>query len=185
MLRNVSRISYLDWMCASTMAGSHISVALSDCTTNGQVTVLAVHVVGARTWVITQPDSEVLDLQRSLLVLALDGDDLTGCLLEFAQLTQEIPETRLGDDVIRCKDDHLEEWRVWLLLGRQLATDDLIFLQLKQAKQSISHVEHKEKEIVRSSREIESKLKKVFPWTIIFPPHVWCRNKKYFFKFSC
>lgn len=113
------------------MAGSHVTVALSDCTTDCQVAVFTVHVVCSRARIITQPDAEVLDLQRRLLVLALDGDNLASCLLEFAQLTQEIPETGLGDDVVWCEDDHLEEGRIRLLLGRQFATDDLIFLQLK------------------------------------------------------
>lgn len=54
------------------MAGGHVAVALGDGTSNGQVTVFTVHVVCARTGVITQPDSEVLDLQWSLLELALD-----------------------------------------------------------------------------------------------------------------
>lgn len=79
-------------MGTSAMAGSHVAVALSDCTTNGQVTVLSVHVMGSRTRVVTQPDSEVLDFQRRLLVSALDGDNLTSCLLEFTQLAQEVPE---------------------------------------------------------------------------------------------
>lgn len=80
-------------MGTSAMAGSHVTVALGDGTADGQVAVLAVHVVSSRTGIITQPDAEVLDLQWSLLVLALDGDNLTGCLLEFAQLAQEIPES--------------------------------------------------------------------------------------------
>lgn len=119
-------------MSASTMAGSHVTVALCNCASNGQVAVFTVHVVGARTRVVTQPDAEVLDLQRSLLELSLHRDDLAGGLLELTQLTQEIPESRLGNDVIRCEDDHLEEWRIWILLGRQFATDDLILLQLKR-----------------------------------------------------
>lgn len=79
-------------MGTSAMAGSHVAVALGDGTADGQVAVLTVHVVSSRTRVITQPDAEVLDLQWSLLILALDGDNLTGGLLEFAQLAQEIPE---------------------------------------------------------------------------------------------
>ena len=42
--------------------------------------------------IITKPDSEVLDLQRLLLPDLLDGDDLTGGLLELPQLPQEVPE---------------------------------------------------------------------------------------------
>lgn len=120
------------------MARSHVTVALSDSTSDGQVTVLTVHVVCTRTRVITQPDAEILDLLRCALVLALDRDNLTGCLLEFAQLAEEIPEARLGDDVVWRKDDHLEEWRIFLLLRWQLAADDLVFLELKREGASVS-----------------------------------------------
>lgn len=134
------------------MARSHVAVALGDGTADGQVAVLTVHVVSSRTGVITQPDAEVLDLQRSLLVLALDGDNFTSCLLEFAQLTQEVPEPRLGDDVIWCEDDHLEERWIWILLGRQFASDDLIFLQLKWTKARISDAGHDASGARRSRR---------------------------------
>lgn len=98
------------------MARSHVAVALGDCTSDGQVSVLTVHVVSSRTGIVSQPDTEVLDLQRSLFVLALDRDNFTSCLLELAELTQEIPETRLGNDVIWSEDDHPEEGRVLVLL---------------------------------------------------------------------
>lgn len=87
--------------------------------------------MGSRTRVVSQPDAEVLDLQRSLLVLALDGDDFTGCLLELAELTQEVPEAGLRDDVVGGEDDHSEEGRILVLLRRQFAADDLVFLQLQ------------------------------------------------------
>ena len=51
-----------------TVPRSHILVhALHSCST-GKFTVLLVHVVGTRTRVVTQPDAEVLNLQRLLLV---------------------------------------------------------------------------------------------------------------------
>lgn len=46
----------------------HILTALGDSSRGGQIPVLSVHVVGATTGVITQPDAEVLHLQWSLLV---------------------------------------------------------------------------------------------------------------------
>lgn len=114
------------------MAGSHVAVALSDGTADGQVAVFTVHVVCSRTRIVTQPDTEILDFQRRLFELTLDGDNLTGCLLEFAQLAQEVPETTLCNYVIWGKDDHLEERRVWVLLRRQFAANDFILLQLKR-----------------------------------------------------
>ena len=42
--------------------------ALCDCSRCGQVPVLSVHVVGAATRVVTQPDAEVLHLEWGLLV---------------------------------------------------------------------------------------------------------------------
>lgn len=47
----------------STVAGTHVTVALSDSSRHCQVSVLTVHVVGARAGVITQPNTKVLDLQ--------------------------------------------------------------------------------------------------------------------------
>ncbi len=45
-----------------------ILTALGDGSRGGQVSVLSVHVVGAATRVVTQPDTEVLHLQGGLLV---------------------------------------------------------------------------------------------------------------------
>lgn len=129
---------YLNWMSTSAMAGSHVRVALCDCTSDGQVAVLTVHVVCTWTGIVSKPDSEVLDLQWSLLVLALHWDDLTSSLLELTQLTQEVPEAGLGYDVIRGEDDHLEQWWIWILFGRQFASDDLILLQLKYKNKLVS-----------------------------------------------
>lgn len=129
---------HLDSMGTGTMASSHIPIALGDCVSDGQITVLSVHVVGSRTGIVTQPDAEVLDPDGSALVDLLDRHDLTGGLLELLQLTQEIPETGLGDDVVGSEDSHLVERSGRLLLGGQLAPDDFIFLQLKrESKETI------------------------------------------------
>lgn len=91
--------------------------------------------MGSRTGIVTQPDAEVLDPDGSALVDLLDRYDLTGGLLELLQLTEEIPETGLGDDVVRSEDSHLVEGSGWLLLGGQLAPDDFIFLQLEPERE--------------------------------------------------
>ena len=90
----------LDGVCASTVTSSHIAIALRDGGRNGHVTVLPVHVVGARARVVTQPDAEVLDLQRLLLFDLLYADDLSGSLLKLTELTQEVPKPENGQSSI-------------------------------------------------------------------------------------
>ena len=51
-----------------TVAGSHILVERLDGVRPGEFTDLLVHVVRARARVVAYPDTEVLDLQRLLLV---------------------------------------------------------------------------------------------------------------------
>lgn len=55
------------------MAGSHVLVESLDGVGAGHLTVLLVHVVGTRARIVTDPDTEVLDLKWALLV------DLTEC----------------------------------------------------------------------------------------------------------
>ena len=51
----------------STVAGSHVLVQSLDGLSAGHLTVLLVHVVGAGARVVTDPDTEVLDLLGALL----------------------------------------------------------------------------------------------------------------------
>jgi hypothetical protein len=51
-----------------TVAGGHVGVEGLDGICSGQLTVLLVHVVGAGTRVVSDPDTEVLDLEGVLLV---------------------------------------------------------------------------------------------------------------------
>merc|ERR1719474_947493 len=52
------------------------------------------------------PNTEILDLQRLLLSNLFDRDNFTSSLLEFPELPQEIPETRLGDNVVSGENPH-------------------------------------------------------------------------------
>lgn len=60
--------TYVDRPEASTVAGGQVLVHGLDSLASGHLTVLLVHVVSARARVVTDPDAEVLDLQRVLLV---------------------------------------------------------------------------------------------------------------------
>lgn len=51
---------------------------------------------------------------------------------------QEVPETGLGDDLIGRKDAHAEDLGRGVLLGWQMAADDLVFLERHlEGKQSV------------------------------------------------
>jgi hypothetical protein len=58
----------LDRSKASTVTGSHVLVAGHNSFAAGHLTVLLVHVVSAGARVVTEPDTVVLDLLRTLLV---------------------------------------------------------------------------------------------------------------------
>ena len=94
-----------------------------------KLTELLVHIVGTATRVVTDPDTEVLDLQRALLVDDVKTDDLAVGFLDFLELRKEVPEARLGDDFIGREDAHAVELGRGLRLCGEMATDDLVFFE--------------------------------------------------------
>jgi hypothetical protein len=65
-------------------------------------------------------------LHKSYLV---DREDLTRGLLKLVSLLEDVPETRLGSNFIGAEDTHAEDRRVGVVLGRLLATNDLVLVQ--------------------------------------------------------
>ena len=124
-----ARATYVDRPEASAVAGSHVLVERLDGVRTAELTELLVHVVGTATRVVTDPDTEVLDLQRALLVDDVKADDLAVGLLDFLELRKEVPEARLGDDFVGREDAHAVELGRGLRLGGEMATDDLIFFE--------------------------------------------------------
>ena len=60
--------TYVDRPETRTVAGSHVLVERLDGVRTAELTELLVHVVRARARVVADPDTEVLDLERLLLV---------------------------------------------------------------------------------------------------------------------
>lgn len=54
----------------------------------------------------------------------MNGDNLSVGLLDLLELTQKVPESGLGDDLVGCKDPHPVELGSRLLLGRELAAEN-------------------------------------------------------------
>lgn len=64
----MAKSTNLNSMGASTMAGSHIAVALCYSSRDSQIPVFTVHVVGTRARIISQPDTKVLYFQWALIM---------------------------------------------------------------------------------------------------------------------
>lgn len=141
-------VAYVDRSEASTVAGSHVGVESLDGGDAGGLAVLLVHVVGTRPGVVADPDAEVLDSEGVLLgdlrccvsarshssskpgvTYDVDADNLASGLLHLAETAEEVPETGLGNDLIRRKDAHAVEAGSRVGLRGQMAPDDLVFLE--------------------------------------------------------
>lgn len=121
--------TYMNAPESGTVAGSHVLVQGLNGGSAAHLAVLLVHVVGARARVVTNPDAEVLDLEGSLLVDNIQGNDLARRLLDLSQLHQEIPEARFGDHIVVREDAHAIQLRRRVRIGGQVAADDLVFLE--------------------------------------------------------
>jgi len=112
---------------ARAMSSSHVLVQGNNGISSRHLSVLFVHVVGAGAGIISDPDTEVLDFERALLMDFVQGDDLTISLLDLAEFHQEVPETGLGDHGVGCEYAHAVELGGWVCLRWQVAADDLVF----------------------------------------------------------
>jgi len=56
-------------------------------------------------------------------------DDLTVRLLDLAELAEEVPEPRLGDNVVGRKNTHAVDLGGRVGLAGEVAADDLVFLE--------------------------------------------------------
>lgn len=114
----------------STVLGSHILVAGSDGISTGELTVLLVHVMGARARVIANPNTKVLHLHGLLLEDLVAAHDLTSGLLDLLDLLEEVEETGLGNDLVGRKNAHLVQLllRGGLSGNGELTADDLVLV---------------------------------------------------------
>ena len=102
---------------------------LVDGSNTGGITELLVQVVGSRSAVVSDEDTVVLHNLRSLLVDLVDSENFTSGLLHLVVFTQEIPEARLGNDIVGSEDSHAVQGGVGSILSRLETTDNLVFLE--------------------------------------------------------
>ena len=146
------------------MTGSHVLVESLDGVHTAHLTELLVHVVSTGARVVAEPDTKVLDLEGTLLVdletkkcqptsslipslgdssgrhltYHIEADDLTVGLLDLPELSQEVPEPRLGHDRVGRKDAHAVELGRGVGLGGQVTPNNLV-LSKTPCCVSVSH----------------------------------------------
>lgn len=146
----------MDGAEARTVTGGHVLVEGLDGVGAAHLTELLVHVVGTGAGVVTNPDAEVLDLERALLVdlradqysfrpcmkplstYHVQADDLAVGLLQLAELSHEVPEPGLGNNGVGRKDAHAVQLGRGVRLGGQMTPNDLV-LSKTPCGVSVSH----------------------------------------------
>lgn len=103
------------------MVSGHLSVKLTDCTVEGDIAVLLVHVVVASTRLISQHNAEGLDVAGSALEDFVDGKDLSLGALGLELSAQVVPELGLGDHFVSGEESDGVDLGTGILLGGHLA----------------------------------------------------------------
>ena len=115
---------------AGTVTRGHLRVHLFDGTSQFGVTVFLVHVVGARTRIITDPHTIVFDNTIVLLEDFVHGKNLTVLALHTTKFGKEIPEAAAGASRIVGEQTHLVDGWFRIARARQLTANDKIFVKL-------------------------------------------------------
>ena len=115
---------------ARSVARGHLVVELLDGAIHGEVTVLLVRVVEARTRLVAHPEAVRLDLRRVLLVNLVAGNHLAIRLLHLLVLLKEVPESALRAHLVLSPQLHAVELRRRVLLRRAVPPDDLVLTEL-------------------------------------------------------
>ena len=118
----------LDGTRTSSVSTGHLIVQLTDGAREGHITELAVHIVGTRSTVITQPDAVVLDDPVVLFNKLNAVDNFTSGLLHLTELMHVVPELGLGNHRVGCKDDHAVGFWVGVFGGGSLAANHMILI---------------------------------------------------------
>jgi len=126
-LLNLDNAEDMDRPETGTVASRHVLIKRFYSVRASELTELLVHVVRSGARIVTNPYAKILHFQRLLFVDDVHSDYLSVGLLDLLQLSQEIPETRFGDDIIGREDTHAVNLGIGLILRREVAADDLIF----------------------------------------------------------
>ena len=127
-----SGLDDLDVAGHSSVSTSHVVVHLTDGAGESDISVLLVHVVGAASASVAQPDSEVLDLGGVLLEDLSDIEDFTTSSLGLGQRLHVVPELRLSHNLVASEDLHSIDLGARILGSWCSATNELVEVHLKE-----------------------------------------------------
>mmetsp|Transcript_1253 Transcript_1253/g.1832 ORF Transcript_1253/g.1832 Transcript_1253/m.1832 type:complete len:202 (-) Transcript_1253:176-781(-) len=116
----------LDGTWSSAVSTSHLVIQLRDRSSQGQITILTVHIVGTATRIISDPNTVVLYNPRILFHQLNTIQNLTGCFLHLAELVQVVPELGLCNNWVWSEDDHPVGFRIWVVFSGSMAAYHLV-----------------------------------------------------------
>ena len=98
---------YVDVVYPRSVSGRHVPVAGGDCPHPSEVPILSVHVVGAGTGIVSEPNAEVLDDVRGLLCELHTLENAAIRLFNLLHLLAVVPEAGLGGHGVCSEYVHL------------------------------------------------------------------------------
>mmetsp|Transcript_94019 Transcript_94019/g.167255 ORF Transcript_94019/g.167255 Transcript_94019/m.167255 type:complete len:205 (-) Transcript_94019:22-636(-) len=122
-------VTDLDGGLAGAVAAGHVHVQTLHGGAHGHIAELLVHVVSAAARVVTDLDAVVVHNAAVLLTDLVDSEDLTSGALHLVNLVQEVPEARLGHNLVLGKQPHAVDLRNGVCLRRLTTTNNLILVE--------------------------------------------------------
>lgn len=106
------------------MVTGHFHMELAYCTVERDVSVFFIHVVDSGSGLISEDDSECLDVIGSPFEDLINRQDLSLSTLGFELPSKVVPELRLGDNFIGGKESDGINFGTGVLLSRNLSSHD-------------------------------------------------------------
>lgn len=116
---------------SGSVSGSQIFVQTFNSTGSGNISVFFVHIVGTRSGVVSDPDTKVLDVSWVSFLDDVNRNNFTRSLLDFVQLLQEVPVSRLCNHSVWSKDSHTVQLWFWNVFSWQTTTNNFVFTETR------------------------------------------------------
>ena len=121
--------TYMNRPEARTMTRRHILIQTRNRIRPRQLPKLLIHIMRPAPRIIANPNPKVLHAQGAALSDLIHTHDLAVGLFHHFELAEEVPEARLGDDLVGCEDAHAVELGRGLGGCGEVTSDDLVFFE--------------------------------------------------------
>ena len=103
------------------MVAAHFHVELADCAVEGDISVLFVHVVDAGSGLVSEHNSESLNMVGPAFEDLVDGEDLTLGTLSLQLSSEVVPELGFGNHIVASEESNSIDFGVGVSLSGELA----------------------------------------------------------------